>query len=132
MLPARGSIVWVTNDGCDGLLVRFSSTATCPVLRHPNAATARSGLAIAVEVRRIDAGDARPAVEPERAVFALRQAAHPDRGALGVIGREELAHFGDEEILHAVLVDVGERDMGRMGNARDLRESPAGRTLDCR
>ena len=42
MLPARGSIVCVTNEGCDGLLVRFSSTATCPVLRQPNAATARS------------------------------------------------------------------------------------------
>ena len=81
------------------------------------------GLAVAVEVRRIDVGDTRPAVEPERAVFALRQAAHPDHGALVVIGREELAHFRDEEILHAVLVDVGERDVSRMGNAGDRRES---------
>ena len=99
-----------------------------PGLAPPERGDREIRLAIPVEVRRIDAGDTRPAVEPERAVFALRQATHPDHGALGVIGREELPHLRDEEILHAVLVDVGERDVSRMGNARDLRESPARRT----
>ena len=98
-----------------------------PGLAPPERSDREIRLAVPVEVRRIDAGDTRPAVEPERGVFALCQATHPDRGPLGVIGREELAHFRDEEILHAVLVDVGERDVSRMGNARDLRESPARR-----
>ena len=117
----------MTNDGCDGLVVRFSRIGDLPGLAPAERGDREIGLAVAVEVRRFDVGDARPAVEPERAELALRQAAHPDHGALGVIGREELAHFGDEQILHAVLVDVGERDVSRMRNARDLRESPARR-----
>ena len=44
MLPVRGSMMWVMNDGCDGLVVWFSRIATEPVLRQPKAATARSGL----------------------------------------------------------------------------------------
>ena len=68
-------------------------------------------------------GDARPAVQPERgAELPLAEPAQPDHGALLVIGGKELAHVGDEQILDAVRVDVGEGDVRRVRDAGDDRQ----------
>ena len=81
--------------------------------------------AVAVEVRGFDVGDARPAVQPEGAELAVAEPAQPDDRALVVIRREELAEIADEQVLYAVLVDVGEGDVRRMRNARDDRQRAA-------
>jgi hypothetical protein len=67
-----------------GFVVRFSMTETRPVLRQPNAATARSFQPFPPK-SRLDVGHARPAVEPEAGVLAAAGAAQPDDRALGVI-----------------------------------------------
>ena len=66
--PARARVDHVrrAKSGCAAVTVRFSRIVICPLLRQPNAATVKSVLAVAVEVRPLDVGDARPAVEPER------------------------------------------------------------------
>ena len=113
----------------------FSMIAICPVFRHPNAATSEIVPAIAVEVGGLDVGDPRPAVEPEGAELAVAESAQPDDGALVVIGREELAEIGDEQILDAVLVDVGQGDVRRMRDAGDRRQRavrPAGLPVNTR
>ena len=115
-------MVWVVKEGWDGLTVRFSRIATCPVLRHPNAATARSILPSPLKSAASTLAILRPAIEPERAELPLRQAPHPDDRPFRVIGWEELPHLGDEQILDAVLVDVGNRDVRRVRDAGDLRQ----------
>ena len=49
-----------------------------------------------------------------------------------MIGREELPHFRDEEVLDAVPVNVGERDVRGMRNAGHLRERAARRSWSAR
>ena len=45
---------------------------------------------------------------------------------LSVIGRKELAQIGDEQILDAVAIDVGQRDVRGVRDARDDRQRAAG------
>ena len=82
-------------------------------------------LAVAVEIGGLDVGDTRPAVEPEGAELALAEPAEPDHGALAVIRRKELAEIGDEQILDAVAIDVGQRDVRGVRDARDDRQRAA-------
>ena len=107
MLPVRGSIVWVRTTAATGCVVRFSRIATCPVLRQPNAATARSILPSPLKSAASTLATRGQPSSQNAPYLPFAEAAQPDRGALGVIGREELAHVGDEQIRHAVLVDVG-------------------------
>ena len=99
MAPVRGSIVCVVNDGCDGIGGLVLENRDLPCLAPAERRDREIGLAVAVEVGGLDVGDARPAVEPERAELAVAEAAQPDDGALVVIGGKELAEIGDEQIL---------------------------------
>ena len=92
----------------EGLAVRFSRIATCPVFRHPNAATARSILPSPLKSAASTLATG-PAIEPERAELPLRQP-RIQITALRRDRRKELAHLGHQQILDAVLVDV--RDGG--------------------
>ena len=74
-------------------------------------------LAIIVEVRRLDIGDAGPLVEPESsAELSLAQPAQPDDGPLLVVGGKEGSHVADEQVTHTVAVDI---DVGRVRRIRD-------------
>ena len=117
-----GRSVCFVNAGWVGTAVVFSMNRDSPVFRHPNAATSEIVAAVAVEVSGFDIGDARPSVEPEGAELAVGESAQPDDRALVVIGREELAEIADEQILDAVLVDIGEGDVSRVRNAGDVRQ----------
>jgi hypothetical protein len=98
----------------------------CPVVWYPKAATARSSLAVAVEVGRLDVRHARPAVEPHgRPELAVGKPAQPDHRALVMVARKELAEIGDEEILQAVAVEVHGRHVIGMREARQDRHSLA-------
>jgi hypothetical protein len=68
-------------------------------------------LAVSVEIRGFDVRHPGPAVEPRRAELAAAEPAQPDHGPFVVIGGEELAQIADEEVLDAVAVDVGDRDV---------------------
>ena len=76
-------------------------------------------LAVAVEVGRLDVGDARPSVQPERVELAVAQTSKPDHRAFVVILRKERPEIGNEQILDAVLVKVGHGDVRRVRDARD-------------
>ena len=108
-----------SNAGCDGFVVRFSRIGDLPGLAPAERGDREIVLAVAVEVGGLDVGDARPAVEPEGAELAVARPRSQIDRALVVIGRKELAEIADEQILHAVLVDVGERDVRRVRNAGD-------------
>ena len=114
-------------DGWEGLRGAVLEDRDLPGLSPPEGGDREIDLAVAVEIRGIDAGNPGPAIEPERAELPLRQTAHPDDRPFGVIGGKELPHLGHQQILDAVLVDVRHRDVGRVRDAGDLRQGGRGR-----
>ena len=73
-------------DGWEGLVGAVLEDRDLPGLSPPERGDREIDLAVAVEIRGIDARNPGPAIEPERAELPLRQTAHPDDRALGVIG----------------------------------------------
>ena len=70
MAPVRGSIVWFVNAGCEAFVVRVLENRDLPGLAPAEGRHGEVVLAVAVEVGGLDVGDARPAVQPERAELA--------------------------------------------------------------
>ena len=90
----------------------------CPVVRHPNAATAGSFLPSPLKSPGFDVGDpGRPSAQNPPNFPS--PSAHPDHRSVGVVAWQELTEVGDEQVLASVLVDVGERHVIRMRNVRD-------------
>src|SRR3982751_2469094 len=94
-------------------------------LAPPEGSDREIGLAVAVEIGRLDVGNPGPPVEPERAELPRRQGAQPDDGAIMVITGDELSEVRDEHVLPPVAVEIGERDVRRMRNAGNDREGAA-------
>ena len=63
-------MVWLVNDGCEALVVRFSRIEIVPDLAPAEGGDGEVVLAVAVEVGRLDVGHTRPAVEPDGAELA--------------------------------------------------------------
>ena len=62
----------------------------------------------------------------------LAEAAQPDHRPFGVIAGKELAQVGDQQVLDAVAIDVGQRHVRGVRDARDDRQRAAclGRAAD--
>ena len=122
MPPARGSMVCFVNEGWVGTVVLFSMTAISPVFRQPNAATRRSFRPSPLKSAVSTSATLGHPSSQKAPNLPFASAAQPDDGALVVIGGEELAEVADEQILDAVLVDVGERDVRGVRDAGEVRE----------
>jgi hypothetical protein len=66
-------------------------------------------LTIAVEIGGLDVAHSWPAVEPCRSILPVAQAAQPDHGPLVMISGKELAKIPEQEIVHTIMIDIGQR-----------------------
>ena len=107
--------------------MRFSRIATCPLFRHPKAATARLILPSPLKSAASMLATRGQPSSQNAPNFPFARPRIQMTAPLGVIGGKELPHLGHEQILDAVLVDVRHRDVGRVRDAGDLSQGGRGR-----
>ena len=80
-------------------------------------------VAVAVEVRGLDVGDAWQAANRRGRESARSQSPQPDDRAFVVIARQELAEVGHQQILDPVAIEIDGLAAGRIRQLRNRREA---------
>ena len=88
-----------------------------PILRQPNAATARSSLPSPLKSAASTSATRGQPSSHIATELPVAEPAHPDHRAVVVIGGKELAQVGDQQILDAVFVEIHRRHVIGMWHA---------------
>ena len=117
--PARPSITCGLNCGRAGVGRLVDEHRDVPDFAPPERADNQIQVAVAVHVRGFHVRHSRKAIQLHHGVAATRLPAEPRHAAPQVIARQQLTQVGDEQVFHAVAVQVYYLRMRRRGHVAD-------------